>query len=228
MSKKGVILLSGGLDSATVAAIAIKEGYNLSAITFNYSQRHEIEIKCAEKLAVFFNMSAHVKITIPAEIFRTALTALSDIEVPKNREVIESEIPATYVPARNILFLSYALAFAESSGAQDIFIGANAVDYSGYPDCRPEFFAAFKQMADIGTKAGIEGRGFNIHAPLLNLKKHEIIKTGMELGVDYSLTHSCYDPLPDGTSCGECDSCFLRRKGFMEAGIPDPVKYSIK
>jgi len=228
MTKKGIILLSGGLDSATVAAMAIKEGFNLSAITFNYSQRHEIEIKCAEKLVCYFKMDGHVIITIQSEIFRSALIPKSGIEVPKNREIIECEIPETYVPARNILFLSYALAYAESTGAQDIFIGANAVDYSGYPDCRPEFFTAFKQMADIGTKAGTEGRGFTIHTPLINLKKHEIIKAGMELGVDYSLTHSCYDPLPDGTSCGECDSCFLRRKGFIEAGFSDPVKYREK
>lgn len=228
MSGKGVILLSGGLDSATVAAMARKEGFILSAITFNYSQRHEIEIQFAEKLADYFKMTDHVKIKIPAEIFRSALTLKSGIDVPKNREIKDDEIPDTYVPARNIIFLSYALAYAESTGAMDIFIGANAVDYSGYPDCRPEFFRAFKQMADAGTKAGVEGKGFNIHTPLLNMKKHEIIKTGMELGVDYSLTHSCYDPFPDGTSCGECDSCFLRKKGFIEAGVSDPVKYRIK
>jgi 7-cyano-7-deazaguanine synthase len=225
MSKKGIILLSGGLDSATVAAIAIKEGFSLSAITFYYSQRHEIEIKFAEKLAEYFKMKNHVKISIPSEIFKTALNADSGIEIPKNREIKENEIPETYVPARNIIFLSYALAYAESTDAENIFIGANAVDYSGYPDCRPEFFKAFKRMADIGTKAGVEGRGFTIHTPLLNLRKHEIIKTGIELGIDYSLTHSCYDPDSKGLSCGECDSCILRRNGFLEAGIPDPTKY---
>ena len=188
MRGKGVILLSGGLDSATVAAMAINQGFVLSAITFNYSQRHEIEIRSAEKLAKYFKIRNHIKIPIPMEIFRSALTSGSGIEVPKNREIEKSEIPATYVPARNIIFLSYALAYAESTGARDIFIGANAVDYSGYPDCRPEFFRAFKLMADTGTKAGIEGKGFNIHTPLLNLRKHEIIKTGTELGVDYSLT----------------------------------------
>ena len=228
MNKKGVILLSGGLDSATVAAIAIKEGFTLSAITFFYSQRHEVEIKFAERLAEHFQLDNHIKISIPAEIFKTALTAESGMEVPKNREITGDEIPETYVPARNIIFLSYALAYAESTGAQNIFIGANAVDFSGYPDCRPEFFTAFKKMANIGTKSGVEGRGFNIHTPLMHLYKHEIIKLGSELGVDYSLTHSCYDPFPDGSSCGECDSCFLRIKGFAEAGVPDPTKYRIK
>lgn len=225
MKKKGVILLSGGLDSATVAAIAVNEGYSLSALTFFYSQRHEVEIKFAEKLAEFFKMDNHVKISIPSQIFRTALTSDSAIDVPKNREIQSSHIPETYVPARNIIFLSYALAYAESAGAEHIFIGANAVDYSGYPDCRPEFFTAFKKMANIGTKAGVEGRGFNIHTPLMHLYKHEIIKLGSELGVDYSLTHSCYDPYADGSSCGECDSCYLRIKGFAEAGVPDPTKY---
>jgi len=228
MNKKGVILLSGGLDSATVAAIAIKEGFSLSAITFFYSQRHEVEIKFAEKLAEHFKIENHLKISIPAEIFKTALTSESAIDVPKNREIGSSEIPETYVPARNIIFLSYALAYAESTGAENIFIGANAVDYSGYPDCRPEFFTAFKKMANAGTKAGVEGRGFTIHTPLMHLYKHEIIKLGTELGVDYSLTHSCYDPSIDGASCGECDSCFLRIKGFAEAGVPDPTRYRVK
>lgn len=225
MKKKGVILLSGGLDSATVAAIAIKEGFSLSALTFFYSQRHEVEIKFAERLAEHFKMENHIKISIPAEIFKTALTAESGIDVPKNREISDSEIPETYVPARNIIFLSFALAYAESTGAENIFIGANAVDYSGYPDCRPEFFSAFKKMADAGTKAGVEGRGFAIHTPLMTMNKHEIIRLGTELGVDYSLTHSCYDPAADGSSCGECDSCRLRMKGFAEAGVPDPTKY---
>jgi 7-cyano-7-deazaguanine synthase len=228
MNKKGVILLSGGLDSATVAAIAIKEGFSLSALTFFYSQKHEIEIKFAERLAEHFKMDNHTKISIPAEIFKTALTTESDIEVPKHRDNTDSEIPETYVPARNIIFLSFALAYAESAGAEHIFIGANAVDYSGYPDCRPEFFSAFRKMANAGTKAGVEGRGFTIHTPLMHLYKHEIIKLGTELGVDYSLTHSCYDPSADGSSCGECDSCYLRMKGFTEAGVPDPTKYRIK
>ena len=228
MNRKGVILLSGGLDSATVAAIAIKEGFTLSALTFFYSQRHEVEIKFAEKLVEHFKIDNHVKISIPAEIFKTALTADSAIEVPKQREIHNNEIPDTYVPARNIIFLSFALAYAESTGAENIFIGANAIDYSGYPDCRPEFFSAFRKMANAGTKAGVEGRGFNIHTPLMHLYKHEIIKLGSELGVDYSLTHSCYDPSADGSSCGECDSCALRMKGFSEAGVPDPTRYRVK
>jgi 7-cyano-7-deazaguanine synthase len=228
MNKKGVILLSGGLDSATVAAIALKEGFSLSALTFFYSQRHEVEITFAEKIAEYFKIEDHLKISIPAEIFKTALTAGSGIDVPKNRENRGNDVPDTYVPGRNILFLSYALSYAESIGAQNIFIGANAVDYSGYPDCRPEFFSAFKKMANIGTKAGLEGRAFTIHTPLMHLYKHEIIILGSELGVDYSLTHSCYDPSFDGLSCGECDSCFLRKKGFFEAGVPDPTRYRLK
>lgn len=225
MSKKGIILLSGGLDSATSAAIAINRGYTLSAMTFIYEQRHKVEVSFAEKLADFFKIEQHIKIEIPAEIFRSALTPVSGISVPKNRDVDTDEIPETYVPARNILFLSYALAYAESTGSEGIFIGANAVDYSGYPDCRPEFFDAYKKMADAGTKAGVEGRGIHIYTPLMTLKKHEIIKTGVALGVDYSLTHSCYDPYDDGSSCGSCDSCILRKRGFLEAGVPDPTKY---
>jgi 7-cyano-7-deazaguanine synthase len=228
MGKNGVILLSGGLDSATVAAIAKKEGFILSAVTFNYSQRHEVETYSAGKLVEFFGIEKHVKISIPAEIFRTALVSRSEIDIPKNRDITLDEIPDTYVPARNIIFLSFALAFAESIDSYDIFIGANAVDYSGYPDCRPEFFKAFKQMADIGTKAGIEGEGFTIHTPLLNLRKHEIIRLGAGLGVDYSLTHSCYDPDINGLACGECDSCIIRKNGFLEAGIPDPTRYRLK
>lgn len=223
--KKGVILLSGGLDSATTAAIAIDMGFNLSALTFFYGQRHDIEIKYAERLVSFFQIKDHIKIEIPAEIFRSALTKASGIDVPKNRDIDKVEIPDTYVPARNIIFLSYALAYAESAGASDIFIGANAVDYSGYPDCRGEFFQAFKQVADIGTKAGVEGNGFNIHTPILSLTKPEIIREGVRLGVDYSLTHSCYDPSEEGYSCGSCDSCVLRRQGFNDAGVPDPTKY---
>lgn len=225
MSKKGIILLSGGLDSATAAAIAISRGYTLSAMTFLYDQRHKVEVSFAEKLAAFFKVEQHIKVEIPAEIFRSALTPASGISVPKNRDVDSDDIPETYVPARNIIFLSYALAYAESTGAEGIFIGANAVDYSGYPDCRPEFFDAFKKMADAGTKAGVEGRGVNIYTPLMTLKKYEIIKTGVALGVDYSLTHSCYDPYDDGSSCGNCDSCILRKRGFFEAGVPDPTRY---
>ena len=167
----------------------------------------------------------HVKASIPTEIFRSALTREWGIEVPKNRDIDADEIPDTYVPARNILFLSYALAYAESSGANDIFIGANAVDYSGYPDCRPEFFEAFKVMADRGTKSGAEGKGFTIHTPIIDMTKPEIIQEGTRLGVDYSLTHSCYDPSEEGFSCGSCDSCILRHQGFLRAGVPDPTRY---
>lgn len=223
--KKGIILLSGGLDSATTAAIAIDMGYNLSALTFFYGQKHEIEIKFAEKLVDFFKIKNHVKVEIPTEIFRSALTSSLGMDVSKNRRIKEHEIPDTYVPARNIIFLSYALAYAESSGASDIFIGANSVDYSGYPDCRAEFFDAFRIMADKGTKSGAEGRGFIIHTPIIDMTKPEIIKEGIRLGIDYSLTHSCYDPSGEGYSCGSCDSCVLRHEGFINAGVSDPTIY---
>ena len=223
--KKGIILLSGGLDSATTAAIAMNMGFELSALTFFYGQKHEIEIQFAEKLVDFFKIKNHVKVEIPTAIFRSALTSSMGMDVPKNREIKDQEIPDTYVPARNIIFLSYALAYAESIGAFDIFIGANSVDYSGYPDCRADFFDAFRVMANAGTKAGTEGRGFNIHTPIIDMSKPEIIKEGARLGVDYSLTHSCYDPSREGFSCGSCDSCVLRRKGFINAGVPDPTIY---
>ncbi|MCL2155066.1 MAG: 7-cyano-7-deazaguanine synthase QueC [Leptospirales bacterium] len=231
MKKKGVILLSGGIDSATAAAIAINQGFDLSAITFFYSQRHDIEIKCSEKLVEFLKIKDHIKISLPADIFKSALISESKLNIPKNRNIKnikEDIIPETYVPARNIIFLSYALAYGESIGAKDIFIGATEVDYSGYPDCRAEFFSAFKKMADIGTKTGAEGGEFIIHTPLLHLHKHEIISLGTELGVDYSLTHSCYDPSIEGYSCGKCDSCLIRMKGFVDAGIPDPTIYKRK
>ena len=226
MSKKAIILLSGGLDSATVAAIARNDGFSLTALTFSYGQRHEIEAQFAERLVSFFEMENHLKIDLPSEIFRSALVKSSGMEVPDGRERnAENDIPLTYVPARNILFLSYALALGESSGAYDIFIGANAVDYSGYPDCRPEFFEIFTEMANVGTKAGVNGDKFYIHTPLLHMKKADIIKKGVALGLDYSLTHSCYNPDEDGSSCGKCDSCLIRKKGFQDAGVPDPTKY---
>lgn len=224
MKKKAVILLSGGIDSATAAAIAISRGFEPSALTFSYGQKHAVEVLRAKRLAEFFGIADHAVITIPAEIFRSALTTGS-MEIPKNRDTATGEIPDTYVPARNILFLSYALALAESIGARHIFIGATAVDYSGYPDCRPEFFQAFREMADRGTRAGVSGSGFIIETPLIDMTKAEIIRTGSRLGVDYSLTHSCYDPDPDGSACGSCDSCIIRKKGFREAGIPDPTSY---
>ena len=226
MSKKAIILLSGGLDSATVAAIARNDGFSLTALTFSYGQRHEIEAQFAERLVSFFEMENHLKIDLPSEIFRSALVKSSGMEVPDGRERnAENDIPLTYVPARNILFLSYALALGESSGAYDIFIGANAVDYSGYPDCRPEFFEIFTEMANVGTKVGVNGDKFYIHTPLLHMKKADIIKKGVALGLDYSLTHSCYNPDEDGSSCGKCDSCLIRKKGFQDAGVPDPTKY---
>jgi len=226
MKKKGVILLSGGIDSATAAAIAINQGFDLSAITFFYSQRHEIEIKYSEKLVEFFKIKDHIKISLPADIFKSALISESKTDIPKNRNIQKNIIPETYVPARNIIFLSYALAYGESIAANDIFIGATEVDYSGYPDCKSEFFTAFKKMADIGTKTGAEGGEFIIHTPLIHLHKHEIISLGTQLGVDYSLTHSCYDPSIEGYSCGKCDSCLIRIKGFVDAGIPDPTIYT--
>ncbi len=224
MKNKAVILLSGGLDSATVAGIAISEDFELYALSFNYGQRHGIELECSGKVAAFFKIKNHITIDIPAEIFNSALVKNSGIAVPKSG-LDPLKIPSTYVPARNILFLSYALAAAESFGASDIFIGANAVDYSGYPDCRPEFFTSFENMANIGTKAAIEGKPFKIHTPIIDLKKAEIIKKGISLGIDYSITHSCYDPDASGLACGACDSCILRRNGFADAGIPDPTKY---
>jgi 7-cyano-7-deazaguanine synthase len=224
MKQRAVILLSGGIDSATTAAIAINRGFDLSALIFSYGQKHGVEIICAKKLVKFFGIADHAVIEIPAAIFRSALTSAA-LEVPKNRDIAGAEIPDTYVPARNILFLSYALALAESIGARHIFIGATAVDYSGYPDCRPEFFQAFTEMADRGTRAGVSGNGFVIETPLISMTKSEIIRSGATLGVDYSLTHSCYDPDPDGSACGSCDSCRIRMKGFHEAGMPDITRY---
>ncbi len=216
---KAVVLLSGGLDSATTLAYAVSKGYECHAVTFDYGQRHRFEIKAARKVAKTLGAKEHLVIKIDLRKFGgSALT--SDISVPKGRSAkkIGTGIPVTYVPARNTVFLSLALAFAESRGAHDIFIGVNALDYSGYPDCRPEFIRAFERTANLATKAGVEGAKFKIHAPLIKMTKAEIVKLGRKLGVDYSLTHSCYDPAPDGTPCGKCDSCILREKGFREAG----------
>ncbi len=230
MGNRALVLLSGGLDSATVTAIAVKEKRECAALTFSYGQRHTIEIASAKKLVEFFKIKNHIVIEIPTAVFQgSALLGQSGRDVPKNRDISKlDEIPETYVPARNILFLSYALACAESVGIGDIYIGVNALDYSGYPDCRPEFIAAYEKMANLGTRSGVEGRPFRINAPLINLKKYEIIRLGTDLGVDYSLTHSCYDPDMTGASCGECDSCLLRKQGFLQAGIPDPTRYRIK
>jgi 7-cyano-7-deazaguanine synthase len=223
----GLILLSGGIDSSTVAAVAARECTCIAALTFSYGQRHRMEIEAARRLAAAFGISEHVIVDIPARIFSgTALTGTAMLDVPKHRKVDDmDDIPETYVPARNILFLSYALAWAESRSIQDIYIGVNALDYSGYPDCRPEFIARFQEMANTGTRAAVQGRPFRIHAPLVEMKKSEIIRLGVDLGVDFALTHSCYDPNPDGHACGACDSCMIRRQGFLDAGVPDPTRY---
>jgi 7-cyano-7-deazaguanine synthase len=225
--KRAVVLLSGGLDSATVLAIARAEGYATHALSFSYGQRHAGELAAAEKVAQSLGACEHRIARIDLGVFGgSALTG--DLPVPRSRsrEEIAHGIPITYVPARNTIFLSCALAWAEVLGATDIFLGANAVDYSGYPDCRPEFIRAFEQLANLATRAGIEGARFRIHAPLLSLSKAEIIQRGISLGVDYSLTRSCYDPMTDGAACGLCDSCQLRLTGFREAGLSDPISYA--
>lgn len=225
--RPGVVLLSGGLDSATVAAVAAKEGFAVNALSFDYGQRHRWELEAARRVALSLGVANHRIAKIDLRIFGgSALT--SEIDVPKGRsgEEMSHGIPITYVPARNTIFLSFALAWAEVLGAEDIFIGVNALDYSGYPDCRPEFIAAYENMANLATKAGVEGRQkLKIHAPLIELTKAQIIQRGLELGLDYSLTSSCYDPAEDGAPCGQCDSCFLRQKGFRENGTQDPLRY---
>jgi 7-cyano-7-deazaguanine synthase len=226
-AKKAVVLLSGGLDSATVLAIARAQGYELYALSFSYGQRHIWELEAASRVAASIGVAGHRTAKIDLRIFGgSALT--SDIAVPKGRAVGEMShgIPVTYVPARNTIFLSFALAWAEVLGSSDIFIGVNALDYSGYPDCRPEFIQAYETMANLATKAGVEGRQLlKIHTPLIALTKADIIAKGLELGVDYSLTSSCYDPSESGEPCGQCDSCLLRQKGFKENGINDPLRY---
>jgi 7-cyano-7-deazaguanine synthase len=223
-----VVLLSGGLDSATVLAIAREEGYEPYALTFRYGQRHEVELRSAERVAERIGVARHVFASIDLRLFGgSALTG--ELEVPKHRTpaAMGEGIPVTYVPARNTIFLSYALAWAEVLGARDIFIGVNALDYSGYPDCRPEYIEAFERMANLATRAGVEGgEPLRIRAPLLHLTKAGIIRRGIALGVDYSLTSTCYDPSPEGAACGACDACQLRLKGFAEAGLPDPAPYS--
>ncbi|MBI2240027.1 MAG: 7-cyano-7-deazaguanine synthase QueC [Magnetospirillum gryphiswaldense] len=227
MKPKAVILLSGGLDSATVLAMAQEQGYDCAALSFRYGQRHHVELDCAARVAKAAGVVDHRIVDIDLRGFGgSALT--SDIAVPKDRDEaqMDAEIPVTYVPARNTIMLSFALAFAEVIGAADIFVGVNAVDYSGYPDCRPEYVKAFEAMANLATKAGVEGHKLTIHAPLMRLGKGQIIAAGTRLGVDYSLTSSCYDPDDQGRACGRCDSCQLRRKGFADAGIADPTPYS--
>ena len=227
-ASKAVILLSGGIDSATAAAIAKQEGFELHSLSFNYGQRHERELESAKRVAAFLQASSHR--VMHFDLRAIGGSALTDqIEVPKGRSDAEiaQGIPITYVPARNTIFLSFAVALAERIGSQDIYFGANQLDYSGYPDCREEFIRAFEQMADRATQAGVEGKSrLKIHTPLLHMTKAEIIKTGLKLGLDYSLTWSCYDPHSDGRACGRCDSCQLRLKGFKEAGAVDLIAYT--
>lgn len=221
--KHAIVLLSGGLDSATVLAIAKAEGFMPHALSFDYGQRHRIELEMAKKQAAAQAVADHRIATIDLRIFGgSALTA--DIAVPKDS--LSKEIPVTYVPARNTIFLSYALAFAETVGAHDIFIGVNALDYSGYPDCRPEYIHAFEAMSNLATKAGVEGKKLKLHTPLIALTKAQTINKGTELKVDYRYTLSCYDPTPEGVSCGHCDSCLLRQKGFAENQMKDPIPYA--
>jgi 7-cyano-7-deazaguanine synthase len=225
--KKAVVLSSGGLDSTTVMAIARQQGYGIYSLSFDYGQRHRFELKAAEKIACSMGARQHLIVGVGLDKFGGS--ALTDaIDVPKGRDetALAGEIPVTYVPARNTVFLALALAWAEVLQAADIFIGVNAMDYSGYPDCRPEFVRAFENLAHVATKSGVAGTlQIRIHAPLITMTKAQIILKGIELGVDYSLTHSCYDPSPDGLACGLCDSCLLRKKGFKEAGVPDPTSY---
>jgi len=225
--RKAVVLLSGGLDSSTTLAIARSLGYELYAISFDYGQKHRFELQAARNLAQGFGVKSHIVMSLDLSVFGgSALT--SDIAVPKgrNEEQMEQSIPVTYVPARNTVFLSVAMGWAESLGASDIFLGVNAVDYSGYPDCRPEFIRSFETLANLATKTGAEGTAkWKIHAPLIELTKAEIIRQGMELGVDYAMTHTCYDPDSKGYACGKCDACLLRLQGFEQAGEKDPAVY---
>ncbi|MBI5136039.1 MAG: 7-cyano-7-deazaguanine synthase QueC [Nitrospirae bacterium] len=226
--RKAVVLVSGGLDSATVLAMAKAQGYAPYAISFDYGQRHRVELAAARKVAAAGGALAHK--TVRVDLSDLGGSALTDaIDVPKGRsaEHMGDDIPVTYVPARNTVFLALALAYAEVLGAFHIFVGANAIDYSGYPDCRPEFLGAFENLANLATKAGAEGGRFTIHAPLIRMTKADIIREGIRLGVDYGLTHSCYDPDEKGRACGQCDSCILRRRGFVEAGQEDPTVYSM-
>jgi 7-cyano-7-deazaguanine synthase len=219
---RAIVLLSGGLDSYTAAAMAQRDGFELHALTVAYGQRHAREIEAARAVARALGVARHLELPIDLRaIGGSSLT--SDADVPRDRDLCATDIPSTYVPARNTIFLSLALAWAEAAGASDLVIGVNALDYSGYPDCRPAFIRAFETLATLATRAGVEGGRFRVHTPLIDLTKAQIIQAGLSLGLDYGLTHSCYDPLPDGRPCGRCDSCALRAKGFAEAGVPDPL-----
>jgi 7-cyano-7-deazaguanine synthase len=223
---KAVVLLSGGMDSTTVAAIAQRDGFDVYAMSVRYGQRHAVELDAAVRVAARLGIRHHVVIDLDLRAFGgSALTA--DQAVPKDTPMAEigTRIPTTYVPARNTIFLSLALAWAETLGARDIYLGANALDYSGYPDCRPEYLEAFARMADLATRAGVEGARLTIHTPLLHLTKAQIVARGVELALDYGLTSTCYDPAPDGAACGHCEACLLRLKGFEEAGVTDPARY---
>ena len=226
--KKAVVLSSGGIDSTTVMAIAKHEGFEIHSLSFFYGQRHAVEIEAAQKVADALSVAEHLVINIDLKkIGGSSLTDNMDVPKAMDKHAMTREIPVTYVPARNTIFLSFALAWAEVLESSDIFIGVNAIDYSGYPDCRPEYIDAFERMANLATKAGVEGiTKIKINTPLIRLTKAQIIKKGTRLGVDYSVTHSCYDPSPQGLACGRCDSCFLRKKGFKEAGITDPTRYA--
>jgi 7-cyano-7-deazaguanine synthase len=224
--KRAVVLVSGGLDSATALAIAVRDGFEPYALSFDYGQRHRVEVEAAKRVAASLGVREHRFAAIDLRVFGGS--ALTDkISVPKNREIKEgADIPTTYIPARNTIFLSYALAWSEVLGAEDIFIGANAVDYSGYPDCRPAFITAFEELAAVATKAGVEGTRFRVRAPLISMSKADIIRRGAELGVDFAVTHSCYDPTAGGLACGACDSCRIRLEGFRSAGMQDPIPYA--
>ena len=219
---RAIVLLSGGLDSYTAAAIARSQGFTLSALSILYGQRHAQELEAARRVAAALGVEHHLELPLNLRaIGGSSLT--SDLPVPEDRDLSATDIPSTYVPARNTVFLSLALGWAEVLGASDLVIGVNALDYSGYPDCRPEFIAAFETLANLATRAGVEGARFRVHTPLITMSKADIIRRGLELGLDYGLTHSCYNPTPGGRPCEHCDSCLLRAKGFAEAGIPDPV-----
>jgi 7-cyano-7-deazaguanine synthase len=226
MGAKAVLLLSGGLDSTTLLAVARRDGFDVHAMTFRYGQRHASEIDAARRIATRFAVRDHVVADIDLRTFGGSALTSDDIDVPRDRDVREGGVPVTYVPARNTIFLAFALAWAEVLGAADIFIGVNALDYSGYPDCRPEYIEAFERMANLATRAGTEGRLLlRVRAPLISLSKAQIIQLGMSLGVDYAITQSCYDPDSTGAACGHCDACQLRLKGFAEAGLTDPARY---